>query len=393
MKAGPAPRDPGPGPAECRRTEKITNGQAMALIIGAILAVIVFTLPGPAIEEASSDAYLSTALASVPALVFAVLFFWLSRRHGWSGPLQYIPEVFGRFLGRMLILVYVLFFILVASTVGQEVPKVVGAVTMPITPQWVFVLMIILVVSYTAYLGVENFSRMAQLVVPLLVAVLIAIPLFTLRYLDFGYLLPVLGGGWRPVLRGMAVPLGVRAEAPVIFAFLLPHIRSPKRGLQACTFTTSALAVLLAVNSISVTAAFSPTIAARLQIPTLSLARLIQLTPGIEHLETLVLGPWIFALAMKVALYVYLAARGLQTAFGLCDWRVAVLPFAVMTGVLGLYLQPDSATINVTMSELRPGASIFVAFLLPLITAAVTVVRGLGRDRSKASGGRTPGRK
>jgi len=366
--------------------EIITNGQAVLVIIGAILAVTAIALPGPAIEEAGNDAYLSTALASVPAYVSAALFYYTGRRYRWEGPLGYLPRVFGQLAGKAVLLVHLVFFVLVAAAVGQEVPSVLGAVTMPLTPPWVFVAATVLTASYVAYLGVENFSRLAQIVLPFLLAVLLVVPVMVGRFAEVGYLLPILGDGWRPVLRGMAVPLAIRLEGAILFAFLLPHMMSPRRALRAGAVISSALALVLAVNAISVMTVFSPEIASTLQIPTLSLARMIRLG-AVEHLETLVLGPWLMALMLKFAFYTYLASRILQAVSGVRDWKALVFPIAALTGALGLYLLPDSARLNASLSEVRPGLALLVAFVVPSVTLAVSLIRGRGHPARQEQAG------
>jgi spore germination protein KB len=381
----------GEGSAGRGPVEAISNGQAMLIIIGAVLAVIVFVLPGPVIDVAGNDAYLAPMLATLPSIVSAWLFVHLSRRHGWAGPTEYLRTVFGNVAGTAVAAVYLVFFLVVTASVGQEIPKVVGAVIMPMTPQLAFVVPTALAAAYVAYLGLENFGRLAQLVVPLLMLVLVAVPLADVQQADFGYVLPILNNGWRPVLRGMAFPMAIRGEGAVLFAFLLPHFKSPRRGFRAGVWTTCLLGLLLGYNVVFILSVFSPRFAAGLALPSLELARMARLSRAVEHLEAAVLGPWLLALTFKVAFYVCILSRGLAEVIRLTDWKTVVLPVSATVAALGMYLYPSSMALRESLTAVRPGFTLVVAFLIPVTAVVVSLIRRTGTEQFRRSAAKPKG--
>ena len=358
---------------------RISGGQAVLIMVGALLAIEIFVLPGPPIAVAGNDAYLSPILATIPSVIQIALFWWLSKRYGWTSPYEYLPRLLGPILGKVVAIAYIFLFVFVGASVDQEITMVLGAVFMPLTPQVVFALFSVLVAAYVAYLGIENFGRLAQLLMPLLFLVLVFISLSLLPQLDFGYILPILHRGLGPALRGATVPTAMRGEIPLLLAFLLPLMRSPERGLRLGVLATCLTAILLVLNVITVMCLLSPGEAARLTMPTLVSARMVQLIRGIEHIDFLLIMPWLIALTLKVALFVYFGAKGLASVFGAANWRPLILPTALLTGSLGGWMYPNIPSLVRTMSGMWPGYSLTMMLFLPLLLVVVSLIRGRPR--------------
>jgi|GEM_PF-1611484 len=373
----------------------ISNGQAALIAIGAVLAITIFVLPGPPVAEAGNDGYWSPMLATIPSVVQIAVFVWLGKRYDWQSPYQYLPKLLGRWLGGLVKLLYAFLFLFIAASVSQEIAKVVGAISMPMTPPQAFVILTVLAAAYVAWLGIEAFGRLAQLILPLLLGVLLFIPVSLIPQLDLGYLLPILYEGWLPPLRGALAPIAMRGEAALLLAFMLPHLRVPRKALRTGVLVTCVIALFLALNAVTLISLLSPGEVARLSMPVLAAARLVRLTRGIEHIEFLILGPWTIALVLKVGLFVYFATVGVA-AVARSQWRPYVLPTAVLAGALGSWMYPNSQTLAYVIGEVWPAYSITMILLLPLLLVAVSLVRGRpakgdsdgssGRDR--APGGR-----
>ncbi len=369
-----------------RAAGAISLGQAALIMIGVVLSITIFVLPGPAIVSAGTDAYLSVAVATLPSALQIAVVCWLARRFGWQSPWEYLPRLLGRVLGTAVSTVLLFTLLLIAAAVDQEIVKVVASTFMPVTPILVFVIISMLAAAYVAWLGMEAFGRLAQLMLPLLVAVLLGMTLFLLPRMDFGYLLPILHHGWRPVWHGAATPSAMRSEIGLVLAFMFPHLRSPRHALRAGVLATCLIGLLLVIDTVMVMTLFSPSEAARLVMPTVTAARMVRVTKGVEHLDFLIITPWAVSLTLKVALFLKLAADGLQKLVRTASSRSLVLPLAGIIGLLGAWMYPSPQVLATFLSDAWPGYAAVVSFALPLLLALVALVSG--RKDPAGGGGR-----
>jgi spore germination protein KB len=364
----------------------ISNGQTALIAIGAVLSITVFVLPGPSVMEAGNDGYWSPILATIPSVAQLGLFYWLGKRHGWRSPYEYLPELLGTWLGKLVSLAYAFLFLFVAGSVNQLLTKVLAAVFMPLTPTAVFAVCTALAAAYAAWLGLEAFGRLAQLIMPLMLGAMALVPLALIQQSDFGQILPILHFGWAGPLRGAPVPIAMRGEALLLLGFLLPHMRTPQRGFRVGMLVTCSIAILLAINAISLIAVFSPAEVSRLSMPIVTAARQIRLVRVIEHVESLIIGPWTVALVLKVAIFVYFSAVGVARVAG-TGWRPLILALAMLSGAIGSWMYPNAQTLSYTISRIWPGYSLTMILLVPLALAIVSVIKGKPPGRRQQGGG------
>lgn len=360
---------------------KISNGQAVLILMGTVLSFTVFIFPGPSVELAGNDAYWAPALATIPSIAQMGLFWALARRFGYKSPYDYLPRLLGPGLGTLVSASYVVVFLISGAAVEVQAGLVLAAVLMPLTPLALFTVMTVLTAAYAAYLGMETFGRLAQLMMPVLLAVLVLITVGLLGQLDYGFLLPILRHGFRPAWRAAALPMAMRSEAALVLAFLLPLMRSPGRGLRAGVLASCLIAVFLVMLFVTVICLVSPGDAVRQTAPVLQASRMVVITRGLEHVEFLVIAPWLIALVLKVALYVHLASVGMARVAGLRRWQPLVLPAAVLTGVLGSWMLPNIQTLLLFLTRIWPGYALTMNTLLPLSLLLVAVVLGRGENR------------
>ncbi|MDP2871830.1 MAG: endospore germination permease [Bacillota bacterium] len=358
------------------RHGRISNGQAVLILMGVVLSVTVFILPGPPALLAGSDAYWGPALATIPSIPMIALYVLLARRFGMAGPYEYLPRLLGRPLGKAVSALYVVFFLIIAASVTQTLAIVLGSIVMPLTPLPVFAAVAVLTAAYVAYLGIETFGRLAQLMMPLLLAVLVFITLALLPELDFDNMLPILRHGLMPSVRAAVIPSAVRSEAALALAFLLPAMRSPGRAFRVGVLATSVLGLLLVINAVTILGLVSAGEAARLTLPALVAARHVRLGRGIENIEILVIVPWLMALTMKVALYVFFAAAGIARTLDAPSRRPAVLPAAVLAGVLGGWMFPSARILTEYITDVWPGYAVTMNLLVPAVLLTLSVALG-----------------
>lgn len=355
---------------------KISNGQAVLIMIGTVLAFTAFIFPGPAAEVAGGDSYWSPYLATIPSIIQLWIIWALARRFAYASPYDYLPRALGPFLGTLVSLLLIMLLVINGAAVEVQASLVLASVLMPLTPLEVFTIVTVIAAAYVAYLGMETFGRLAQLMLPLLMLVLLMMTVGLIRDLDLGFLLPILREGFRPAWRGASIPTAMRSEAGLVLAFLLPAMASPRRGFRAGIFATWVITAFLVMLFVTVLCLISPVDAARQTAPILTAVRMVTLARGIEHVEFLVVIPWLIALVLKVALYAHLAAVGIAKLAGARTWKPVVMPAAVLIGVLGAWMFPNTQSLLLYLTRVWPGYALTINILLPLSILIASMIMG-----------------
>jgi spore germination protein KB len=364
---------------------KISNGQAVLILMGVVLSFTAFIFPGPAAELAGGDSYWSPYLATIPS-VFQLWVVWvLGRRFAYASPYDYLPKAVGRFLGILVTGLLVMLFVVSGAAVQVQAGLVLASVLMPLTPLQVFTVVTALTAAYVAYLGMETFGRLAQLMMPVLMLVLLLMVVGLIGELDFGFLLPILRQGWRPAWHGASVPTAMRSEAGLVFAFLLPLMQSPRRGFRASILATWLITVFLVTLFVTVICLISPGDAARQTAPILTAVRMVVITEGLEHVEFLVIVPWLIALVLKVSLYTHLASVGIAKIAGARSWKASVAPTAALIAVLSAWMFPNTQFLLLFLTRVWPGYALTMNILLPSAVLAAAIILGRKDGRAERS--------
>ncbi len=200
--------------------EKISAGQlASIVILFQIGSSSLFLLA----SEAKHDAWISVAIAMV--LGMGMLLFVtipIQSRAPHSDLMEMLTRYFGKYLGFIVGLAYIGYFIYKSVRNVREFGDLVILYLLPGTPLDIVMIVLLAVGAYAIIQGIEVFFRVGQLMLPWLL--LIYILLFGLMLIsglvDLKKLLPLFERGWIPVWKA-AVPEVISFPFGEMIVFLI----------------------------------------------------------------------------------------------------------------------------------------------------------------------------
>lgn len=299
--------------------------QALTFIVWSAITHLNFLTASRDISQVTGrDGWVATVLSfGLVALAVWMPVHILSMFPGESLP-QVARRLAGRFVGTLLCGCYVVYWLLIASSILIVHSHLVVALLLPETPRWTMNTAFVLIATYLVRHGLEPLSRLLVLVVPAY-----SIPLFVGLLIgsmdaDLGRLLPVWGAGTAKVFQGMWISFGQAAGMSVVWA-AGPYLTGFRGAVRAAMLGVSFVAIPAIALKVLLVARLGPAEVATQLYPPLIFIELLEI-PGFTgfHLNALFLAVWIVVVFTSVSLMYYASAHTLRGVVGRDDntWPV-----------------------------------------------------------------------
>lgn len=346
----------------------VTGFQHGMLIVGALIANGIFSLPRVAAEEAGRSAWVAVAGAGFAVLLVALLSNRLASLFPGEDPAGWSTKLMGPLLGRIWLLLYLVkscFFIILTMRIFAAI---ITNRMLTHTPSTVFAT-IILVLSVLATLaGISGLARFAE------VSVMLWLPLLTLLAV------PLLGGHLyhlRPVFGDADISgflAGAKAAAYSyagfdILLFSYPHLQRPRESVRAVLWSIGLVTAVYTLTTVAAIAFFGLEHLTRLLVPTLVMLSIAE-TSIIERFDSLALFMWIGMVVVTSGTQLYMGTRLIQGLLPkACFHKTAVF--------LGSFLLIASWG-ETPLRELIALSDLFGTFDLSFVTLSAVILLPLG---------------
>lgn len=323
-------------------------------------------------------------IASIIGVSLGTTLIWLVTRTALQRPtcslIERLQGACGPILGRAIGLGYLCYVLLNIGYTVRTYSALLTSQPMPETPANLFLFMVAGGCLYAARKGVEVIGRVAELLGPLMVLVLISIFFLGIPDMEPSFLRPVLGFGWTPVLRAALYPLCVHVDL-VVLTMMIPLIRDREGIPRALVIGSLGGGMILTLGLVAVTMFYSPTGASRLVYPLYDFVRTVNLAEVLQRLDAFFLITWTIGVYVKTSLYLWAAGVILAQLTGLS--HDPFLPsIALLATTIGAKVYAgivDTAAIN--SPYIFPWLSLPI-LLLPLLLWGVERLRHRG-ERSR----------
>ncbi|WP_081734685.1 endospore germination permease [Desulfotomaculum nigrificans] len=360
-----------------REEGRISSRQELLLMTNFLLASAILLTPTGVVSEAKQDGWMAILLGMVVGIGIAALYTTLGLRFPRQTLVQYAEVILGKILGKAVGLLFVWFALHLGSVVVCNFGTFVTTTVMPETPLAAVNIAIMLVVMLVVYRGLEVFARVNEILTLLVVIATVLILLLPINELSYKNFLPVLENGWQPVLKASLVPITFPFGETVLFAMILPYINKPEQAQKGRFVAIMVGGILLTVTTMVILAIFGPTGTAERIYPTLSLARYISVAGFIERIDAIPMAIWAASGFTKISLCFYVFVTGVAQIFNLKDYKVLILPSAVLMTFLSMVIYRNILEqINFAV-KIWPVYSLPFEVGIPILLLVISVIRGL----------------
>lgn len=355
---------------------KISPRQFKILVIMCFIGTSILLTPGGLASEAKQDAWIAAILGSIVGLFFVWFYIIVGSRFGNLTLIDYSYKILGKWLGSVVSLLYVSFFLINCSTIVWFVGDFVTTQIMPETPIQFTNILIVAIVVIGTRLGLETFSRAGEILYPWVIGLFLILVFFAAKDIKPQNLQPSFEYGFKPILRGALLYASYSSMTLIVLMMIFPNnannLKETKKSFLKGTllggimiFIVTTLAILVLGHSIT----------ARSTFPTYILAKKVRLSTFLQRIESVIAILWLITIYYKILLYFYGGVLGLAQILKLKDYRPLTLPMGMIIVILSLVVFPNSTYSMVWTSTTWIPYILTYGFFLPLFLLVVSVFR------------------
>ncbi|HEX7057353.1 MAG TPA: endospore germination permease [Bacilli bacterium] len=364
---------------------KISSFQMAIMMHPTILATAILLVPSITAKHAKQDLWMSPIWAAVSGIVTAYLAYRLCQLYPQKTLIEYSEALLGRFFGKVLGFMFILFYFYTDGIVLREYGEFVVGTFLPRTPMIVVIGAITLTCAFAVYGGIEVIARSSQIIVPVVVLLFLVIIILLLQDLDWKNMLPVFENGLGPSFKGSIVPQSWFSEY-LLISFMLPYLTDRQKGLKWAVLSVLSVMTMLVLVNFTALFLFGK-LTGTLTYPVMVAVRYISLASFLEHLESIVMAIWVSGTFIKICVFYYAIVLGSAQWLKLSDFRPIVLPSGFILMTFSLWTADSLQELVTFLGTTFPFFALTFQLLIPLMMLIFALFRqkfGKGKGKMKA---------
>lgn len=295
--------------------------------------------------KAKQDAWIVILLALLIGLGYVWVYTELYNAFPDKNYAEMIIIILGKKLGIILALLYVLDCLWSGARNAREFGELIVMNALPQTPLGVIIFIFISVSIYALFKGIEVLARASEVVMPILFLFIVGLYIlaFISGIMDFNKLQPVLGSGFKPVLK--ILPSVVMFPYGEIFVFLMywKYANDKKTVGSAATEAILISGILLCFTSIMNISVLGAKYMSIATVPLLETIRLINIGAVITNLDAIGIVIMFFGGFFKMTIYLNAVVQILITVFKIKNNKLVLILFGAFLIWFSIAFEPSYA--------------------------------------------------
>ncbi|MED3727700.1 GerAB/ArcD/ProY family transporter [Priestia filamentosa] len=336
--------------------------------------------------NAKKDVWLAILLGMFVGVVFFFVYYFLFRQYPNLPLTGHTRKIFGKYLGWIIGLLYVLYFLYNAADNIRSFGDLLLSSILPQTPLLAIIILFVLTMCYVLYLGIEVVGRTAEVFIVILILFGITGNFLALISgdIDLDKVRPFLENGWTPILTtALLETSNFPFNQLIVFMTLLPYLNRPRlikkvwlsaliSGGLILSWTASLNIAIIGVEEVK-----------KSTFPLLLTVGKINLLEFIQRLDVIVVFTLLITVFFKASIFFYGALIGIVDLFKLKNHQQIILPIAFI--IIFLSMAMASSYSEHTEEGIYFNRYIIIYFhvIIPLLMLLVTLIRNRFKKKSR----------
>lgn len=367
--------------------ENISVVQLLALVINFEIGSSIVVGLG---AEAKQDAWIAILIGTMLGIGVGYFYYKLLSFCPGKNLFEIMEFAFGRSIAIALSFLYIILFFYTSARVSRDFGELMTAAILPNTPIEAINLLLMLLIAYILYLGLEPLARTAEIFSPYIVLFfgLLSVLLVVSGDIEIAKIQPVLAHGWKPIAKAlfpdiMAFPIGEMIVFTVIMCYT-----SKFRYTGTVTMLGIGVAGLLLSFSIAMQLmTLGVDSMARSNFPLLSAAREVSVAQFIERIDAFVVFIMMLGILIKCSVFMFAGLKGIEYVFKM-PYRPFVFPISMLVSLFTVMIAFNFA------EHIEEGLKLHVnyfltpmAYAVPAILFVVTYLKHRKQKKQKGAKG------
>lgn len=313
------------------KTSRISLNQMFTLIFLFLIAGSTLTAVG---RSSGQNIWIVILIAAVFGSILFIIYHRISYLHGYCSLSDILKDVFGTFLGTLVVLGYSLYFLYMGSNVLNAVGNMIQFTLLQGVNVSVLMGILLIVLIYGMMLGLNVIGRSSELMFYLVIISFIPliIGVFSSDIFSFHNLLPILENGFKAIMpdiyRTTFHPYGQLISFLVIFP-LIPKKSSHKIlkvGFGAIVIATLFLLIIDIIN----VGILGSDLLFNFVYPFFNSMKMVGVNVFFERLDPLAIIILMTTCFFKLCIYFYAGVSSLDRLFKKLNYRQFTIPVAIL---------------------------------------------------------------
>lgn len=347
---------------------KISTFQFFSLLFLTRLLTTVTYIPSYTDDVLLSDIVVQTFFRFVFGIIIVIPIFLLYRKYGEINIIDIVRRR-SPMMAKITALIYVGAFFYFTLTTVARLDVFAGTIIFPESDINYFLIFVVLICCYGAYLGFEAIGRSAVLSLAPVVGAMVFILATLTKKIDLLNFTPVFYNGVVSVAKLALDAVGRTIEYSIIAVSLPKVTGNRKKGFFIWLITQTLVTGVIFFFEVAVMGNFTST----QLFPVHSLASLAEFSM-FGRLDAVITGVWILCAFLKISLLIYLQVGILKKEFGNKKPIYYLAPIGVLASAINLFISMsigrfallDSSTVKMSLT-------LSTAFFIPLIVLILSV--------------------
>jgi len=343
--------------------EKISLRQVIFLLVMSHLAIVLLSF-----SSSNQDIWISEIFALFYIAILSAPLLFLSKQFANLTLVEYIPILTGKWVGKILGVLYVAFFLFNATVDLSLFDNILRPINFPETPDYAIILLAVTSCAYAVYKGVECIARTAEIFAPQILAVIILYTALQVNDMDLKVFLPILADSTFSEINSLAFTTAARLNEIIVLAMLVPTINKKENINMIFMWTIILTTVFSLIIIVSTLAVLGIELPKKTFDPYYLFIKQVNIYDFITRMEYFMVGAWNVGMFMKISLWLYLATMGLVQVLGLKRRKVLIIPMAIVIFMTALKTDIiKSVVVFYILEYYVPNINLIFIFGIPAI--------------------------
>lgn len=284
-------------------------------------------------------------------------------------------EVFGKFVGKVISVIYMLFFFTLLSLNTRDLGMLVVKTMLPNTPLVLILLLFIMLCVWAAGRGAETVTRYGALFAILSFSLVLFATALTLDLIKTEHFQPMFESPLIKYVQAVHIVSVIPLSEVFLFMMFNPNIETEPKKLPK--FFVGGILIGI-VNMFLVVARDTGVLGNTIQmftIPSFETLGLINLNPAFSRMDVLFAFIFMILLFFKIGILLYVTLQAFMEIFHLKSPRKLAFGIGLTALIYSLTMFSSSSEHSDASMKTLPFAWLFLESLLPLLTFIVAKIK------------------
>lgn len=367
-----------------KKREIINNKQFRDILVCLMWPATINYCSGILAREVGSDMWISGIISVFTVLPFMLGTIYMGQKFPGKTLVEYISMVLGNVLGKIIgMLIVIYFFIVASSSVTMYIHHLTDFL-LPQTPFLVVTTLHVFVICYLVWKGSEVIGRTAVVAYSMAIIFFILVFMASLAEINFGRLVPFFDSGVGPVFKASIAADTFTGKVPLMAAMLLPLVQDQNK---ACRSAVSGLLIggfFFIFYFVVELMIMGPQLVAMMRIASMDFVRSIQITQYLHRFESFMVALWYWSIMIQAGVLASCSLEGFMKITGIKKRNLlTIIIFGLLLIIVTYYMGHDRVLFLKLRENVWKYFSVPIDFGVPLLLFSVFGVKKLFKAGNK----------